>query len=131
MNRKPGLAQLLSWTLAIAGCNAGGSTGPDAEWSLNGTWRGGFADGAANMSAIFTMSEVDTLIIGTGYISGSGIECGVTLEGTISNDRIRMDIICPGYLPIRYRGNQSGARLISGYVLGSGIQQNDMDLTKQ
>lgn len=123
---------LLPLAVLLAGCGAGATEGPAfTEWTLAGTWRGGFVDGSYSMSAVLTMTEQDTLIGGSGFISGSGLECGVTLDGARSGERVAIDIVCPGYLPIQFRGNRESGTRISGFVQGSGLPRNDMDLVKQ
>lgn len=118
--------------LLLLGCEAGESAGPEFEdWTFTGTWRGGFIDGYIHMSAVFHLTEQDTVLAGTGHISGSGLQCEVAIDGYRQGEQVRLFINCPGYETIRYRGGREAATRISGYVLGSGIPPNDMDLIKQ
>lgn len=128
--RAPFLAMLTG--LSLAACGSAGTEEPRVEdVTLTGTWRGGFDDGQYHLAAVLSVTEQDTVIGGSGFISGSGLECGVALEGARSGARIAIDLRCPGYLPIRFRGNRTSATRIAGYVQGSGLPRNDMDLVKQ
>ncbi len=116
-------------TLAIA-CG-GESAGPEAAAILDGTWRGGAAGEGFAIQAVLQLAEEDTVIAGSGYISGSGLECSVLVEGARSGERIKFDLTCPGYLPIRFRGDRTGPTRLEGQVGGSGLPFLDMVLLKQ
>lgn len=118
--------------LAALGCGAGETSGPDAtDWTFNGTWRGGFVDGNTSLSAVLTLTEQDTLLLGSGTISGSGVECEVVIDGARSGEAVALELTCAPYSPIHYRGSRTGATRIVGRVFGSGLPFNDMDLIKQ
>lgn len=118
--------------LAALACGAGETSGPDAkDWTFNGTWRGGFVDGTKSLSAVLTLTEQDSLLLGSGTISGSGVECNVVIDGARNGESVALDLTCAPYSPIHYRGNRTGATKIVGRVFGSGLPFNDMDLIKQ
>ena len=119
--------------LALLGaCNGGGTEGPDFEdVALEGTWRGGFSSEEAFMSAVFNLTAQDTVLGGGGYISGSGIECEVTIDGRLRGERILLDISCLDFPTIRFRGKRVAATRIDGTVAGSGIPPSSMRLTRQ
>ena len=122
----------VAFVLLMAGCAAGETNGPDtSDWTFNGTWRGGFVDGNTSLSAVLSLHEQDTLLTGSGTISGSGIECNVAIDGARSGERVAFDLICAPYAPIHYRGNRTGATRIVGQVFGSGLPFSDMNLIKQ
>jgi hypothetical protein len=98
---------------------------------LDGTWRGGAAGEGFMIQAVLRLAEQDTVIGGDGYISGSGLECAVGIEGARAGEQIKFDLTCPGYLPIRFRGDRTAASRIVGRIGGSGLPLLDMELLKQ
>ena len=104
---------------------------PSGAAVLDGTWRGGASGEGFMISAVLQLAEQDTVIGGEGYVSGSGLECAVAITGARSGERIRFDLTCPGYLPIRFRGDRTGASRIFGLIGGSGLPSLDMELLKQ
>jgi hypothetical protein len=129
------LRHRLFWPLALAtalGCGAGETNGlAFEEWSFTGTWRGGFVDGNARLSAVLTLTEADSALTGSGAISGSGRECEVVVDGARNGEAVALELRCAPYAPIHYRGNRTGATRIEGRVFGSGLPLNRMELIKQ
>lgn len=116
----------------LAGCTSGGTEEAKIDGSsLDGTWRGGFTGETAFMSAVLTLTEQDTVIGGSGFISGSGIECEVTIDGRLRGERILFDMVCGTLPPIFFRGSRVSATRMTGTVAGSGIPPNNMRLDKQ
>jgi hypothetical protein len=116
----------------LTGCNGAGTEELKIEESsLAGTWRGGFTGETAFMSAVLTLTAQDTVIGGSGFISGSGIECEVSIDGRLRGERILFDMVCGAYPPIFFRGSRVSATRMTGTVAGSGIPPNDMRLDKQ
>lgn len=128
-------AQLPSTTLVLAlllGCSAGETSGPALkDWTFTGTWRGGFVNQSFTLSTVLHLTELDSALVGDGVISGSGLECGVNVDGSRNGEQVALDLTCPGYAPIRYRGARTGATRIEGVVSGSGLPQSAMALVKQ
>lgn len=124
--------RVLIIALLLTACGAGESSGPEpGEWTFNGTWRGGFVQEGASLSAVLSLIEQDSVLTGSGTISGSGVECGVTIDGSRNGEQVAFDITCAPYAPIHYRGSRTGATKIVGQVFGSGLPRSDMNLIKQ
>jgi hypothetical protein len=120
----------LPLALALA-CGGGTESLAFEEWSYTGTWRGGFAEGNAMLSAVLHLTEQDSILAGSGTISGSGIECDIAVDGARNGEQVALDLLCPPYAPIHYRGSRTGATRIDGSVFGSGLPRNAMKLVKQ
>ena len=122
---------LLVSLMLLSGCG-GGSTDPDdGVTPINGTWRGGTSMDGFVLQTVLTLAERDSFITGTGFISGSGPECPVTVEGLKTASTIAFNLTCEGFRPIRFRGSQLNSVTIHGRVGGSNLPQLELRLLRQ
>lgn len=114
----------------LQACGGSDSQGP-AVTPIDGTWRGGVANGNTSFQVTMTLAESPPHVTGTGTITGNGPDCNVTVTGTRTGAAVALNIKCPGFIPIGFTGNEQDPTTIVGHIAGSGYPSTTFDLIKQ